>query len=213
MTALAFFMKNEEHCLEHMLGSVIEWVEEIVAVDTGSTDRSIEIARDFGARVYQVGFTDFGKIRTLTGHLVRSEWILMLDCDESLSNPHLLAGLIRQNKAEAYGLPRKRWLDLEMTQQTEVEAYPDWQVRLYRNRPDYVWRRELHEYFDGAEVHNMNCGITINHFQDVFKDAERNRIRYKLYQELSKKAKVSIDGGKPIEKEESNECMHLPDII
>jgi len=206
MVALSCFVKDEENCIEHMLGSVIEFVEEIVILDTGSEDRTIEICRDFGARVYEVGFTDFGKMRTIAAHLVRSEWILQLDADESLSNPHLLAGLIRQNKSNAYALPRKRWLDLEMTNQTELEAFPDWQVRLFRNRPEYTWKRELHEYFHGTSVMHIDNGIVINHFQDVFKDWQKKIKRHKLYKELAKKAKVNIDGGKPIEEGKEDEA-------
>ena len=205
---LATFVKNEEHCIEHMIKSVAKYVQELVVVDTGSTDRTMEICKDYGARIYQIGFTDFGNLRTITAHLCRSDWVLMLDADESLSNPHLLAGLIRQNESLAYAFPRKRWLDLDMIKQTEIEAYPDYQVRLFKNYPQpldpddpnrcITWRRELHEEFNGGVVSFEDNGPVIHHFQDVFKDNEANRIRKELYERLSKKAGVSLHGGKVI---------------
>lgn len=198
--SLCTFVKNEAHCLEHMLASVSgKVINELIIVDTGSTDNTVKIARKYTPRVYQIGFSDFGSIRTITAHLARREWILMLDADETIANPHLLKNLIKKPTSLAYALPRKRWLDLEMTQQTEIEAYPDYQVRLFLNRPDLVWKRELHEYFHGCSVENIDNGIVLNHFQDVFKDKEANETRSKLYDKLAAKANVTVHGGKEIE--------------
>jgi glycosyltransferase involved in cell wall biosynthesis len=193
-------VKDEENCVEHMLQSVYQWVSEIVVLDTGSTDRTLHICRDYGARIYQVGFTDFGKIRTVAAHLARDPWVLMLDADETLQGPELLANLARSGESKAYAFPRKRWGDLEMTDQRELEAYPDWQVRFFRNKPEYIWKRELHEYFSGTGIHHVDHGPVIHHFQDVFKDKERKRQRYEQYKVLAKKAGVHIQGGKPLEE-------------
>lgn len=146
--SLYSFIKNEENCLVHMIESVKEYVNEIVIVDTGSQDKSIEIAKDYGARIYQVGFIDFGKLRTLVSHLCRGQWCLGLDADETLENGNLLQFLSSIEKNNAYAFPRKRWADLDNKQQLEIEAFPDYQVRFYRNKTSYIWKRELHEYFD-----------------------------------------------------------------
>lgn len=202
MVCLATFLKNEAHCVEHMLGSVVEHVEEIVAVvDWATTDRTAEILQDFGARVYYAGFTNFGNVRTLAAHLARSPWVLMLDGDETLEGPELIHGLIRSGKSKAYAFPRKRWLDLEMERQTEIHAYPDWQVRLFRNSEDYIWKRELHEYFHGTSVHHVEDGPVIHHFQDVFKDDARQQERDELYHRLAHQAKVHMIGGLPLEED------------
>lgn len=197
MISLCTFIKNEAHCLEHMLDSIIEHVSEFICVDTGSEDESLKIAANYGARIYRVEFTNFGEIRTLTAHIATQPWVLMLDADETLDNPEELYTHIIKPTSDAYALPRKRWLDLEMTKQTELEAYPDYQVRLYRNNKDFVWRRELHEYFDGTAVEHLQKPH-INHFQDVFKDEARNKIRQELYERLAIKAGVTIHGGKEI---------------
>jgi len=207
--SLCTFIKNEEHCIEHMFKSVLGWVDEVVVLDTGSTDRSVEICKDYDARVYEVGFSDFGKIRTLSAHLGSCDWILMLDADETLSYPDKLQDVLKltdvfddekTKPVEAIGLPRKRWLDLEMTEQVELEAYPDLQVRLFQNYSHFGFRRALHEeFYGGAVTPVLEDGPVINHFQDVFKDEIANKVRRELYEKLAPAAGVRIDGGKPIE--------------
>jgi hypothetical protein len=123
----------------------------------------------------------------------------MLDADESLDNrKNKLEYTYLYGGADAYAFPRRRWLDLSKTQQTEQEAYPDWQVRLYRNDPRYYWRRELHEEFVGAAVKRIGDGPVIDHFHDVFKTPRKLKVREQLYRHLAQKAGVTIEGGKPL---------------
>lgn len=195
MITLATFVRNEGNCLSYMLSSVKDYVSEIVVVDTGSTDNTIEIARCFTDKIYQVGFTDFGKIRTLTAHLASQPWVVMLDADETISRPDLLADLTNQTMTNAYAFPRRRWLDLDMKQQAELEAYPDWQVRFFRNTKNFVWKRELHEFFHGTAVLNYKDGPIVEHFHDVWKTPEQLALRRELYTRLASKAGVTVEGG------------------
>jgi len=202
-------VKNEEHCILHMLSSVHKYIDEVVLVDTGSTDSTVPItalfcsAHGMPLRVYNVGFTNFGEIRTITAHLACEDWVLMLDADEALENPENLSYYTSRGEVEAWALPRKRWLDLYMMEQTELDAYPDPQVRLFRNNVDYKWKRELHEYFDGAAVEDILAAelppICIHHFHDVFKSPEDLEKRHKLYSKLASEAGVTLEGGKSIE--------------
>lgn len=199
-------VKNESACIEGMVLSVINYIDEVVLVDTGSTDDTAElveaicIKNKIPFRLYRLPqIENFGMIRTITCHLADSDYVLTLDADERLSNPEVLKTLTKNWAIEAYAFPRRRWLDLEMTKQTELEAYPDFQVRLFKNNKSYVWKRELHEFFDGAAVENLetNCPI-IEHLHDVYKTNERLMERYTLYQRLSTKAGVTIEGGHEI---------------
>lgn len=196
MISLCTFIKNEAHCIGGMIESVKNFVDEIVVVDTGSTDASIEICRSYNARIYKVGFTDFGSVRTLAAHLARESYVLMLDADERIDiNDAPVIRTLPILSRNALAFPRKRWLDLAMTMQTEKEAYPDWQVRFFRNNPSYNFKRELHEYFDGAEVHHVSNPV-IHHFHDVFHSKERLAERKILYERLAKLAHVTVEGGK-----------------
>lgn len=199
MISLATFVKNEAISINSMINSVYDYVDEIVVVDTGSTDDTLGKIKDYQKlRVYKAGFTDFGSIRTLTAHLCREPWILMLDADETLDGGNKLWGLTQMPLVSAWAFPRKRWLDPDKQYQTEVEAYPDYQVRFFRNNPKYTWKRELHEYFDGCAVTQLPDGPIINHFQDVYKDPIKRAIRDDLYNRLAKIAKVQVQGGKPV---------------
>lgn len=201
MISLCTFVKNEENCLNNMINSVYDFVDEVIIVDTGSTDNTLNNLGDYKkARIYKVGFTDFGSIRTLTAHLATKPWVLMLDADETLERSDLLFNLTQDYKQCAYAFPRKRWLDLEKTQQTETEAYPDYQVRFYRNNPKFIWKRELHEYFEGSSVYNLINGPIIHHFQDVYHNSDPIKFneKIKLYTRLSQTANVTIEGGKEI---------------
>ncbi len=199
--SLCTFVKDEAHCLNDMINSVYDYVNEVIVVDTGSVDETLDNLLGYEkVRVYKTGFSDFGSMRTLTAHLAREPWVLMLDADETLENPSKLWNLTQDPMVCAYALPRKRWLDLEKTKQTEIEAYPDWQVRFFRNNHNYIWQRELHECFDGAAVRELDVegGPYINHFQDVHKNAIRRAIRDDLYNRLAEVAGVTVHGGKLI---------------
>lgn len=188
---LAMFVKNCESSIARAIGSVSKVVREIVIVDTGSTDSTVDICEGFGARVYRVGFSDFGSIRTITGHLAREEWVLGLDSDETIleEDLHLFDGLIKEADRlgiDAWALPRKRWLDLDMKVQLEKDVYPDWQYRFFRNKTSLVYRRRIHEVLSGTKnTKHADKGPTIQHFQDAFKSGtslvERNNMYKKLY--------------------------------
>lgn len=77
--------KNEEEMLPDMISSVREIASEIIVLDTGSTDRTREIARDMGARSEKTQWTeDFAMARNKLIDLARGEWILMIDADERI---------------------------------------------------------------------------------------------------------------------------------
>src|SRR5690242_19447443 len=78
-------VKNEEDNLARCLGSVASAVDEIVLVDTGSTDRTVEIAEQFGARVFHFTWCDdFSAARNESLRHARGEWILWVDGDDEL---------------------------------------------------------------------------------------------------------------------------------
>jgi glycosyltransferase involved in cell wall biosynthesis len=78
-------VKNEEHCLENCLKSIKGFVDEIIVVDTGSTDRTIEIAERYGAKVFHHPWEgDFSKHRNQSMSYATCDWILQIDADETL---------------------------------------------------------------------------------------------------------------------------------
>jgi len=83
--SLAMIVKNESRCLARCLQSVKGIVDEIVIADTGSTDDTPKIARDFGAKVSNFGWVDdFAAARNFSIAQSMGDWILILDADEWL---------------------------------------------------------------------------------------------------------------------------------
>jgi glycosyltransferase involved in cell wall biosynthesis len=81
--SLCMMVKDEEELLPHCLDSLIDVVDEIIIVDTGSTDRTVEIAKRYGARVYHHPWeNDFSKHRNQSISYASKDWIFIMDADE-----------------------------------------------------------------------------------------------------------------------------------
>ncbi|BCS99325.1 glycosyl transferase [Desulfoluna limicola] len=76
--------KNEEHNLGRCLAS-LGWVDEIVVVDSGSTDATMTIARSYGAKVLETPWLGFGKTKQLAVDSASNDWVLSIDADEEIT--------------------------------------------------------------------------------------------------------------------------------
>ncbi|MDX1451102.1 MAG: glycosyltransferase family 2 protein [Oleiphilaceae bacterium] len=83
---VALIIKNEELNLSACLKTVADWVDEIVIVDSGSTDKSEDIAKRFGAKFYRhEDWQGFGKQRQIAQSYITSDYVLWLDADERVT--------------------------------------------------------------------------------------------------------------------------------
>jgi glycosyltransferase involved in cell wall biosynthesis len=83
--SLCMIVKNEEEYLPKCLESVKDIVDEIIIVDTGSTDKTVEIAKEYGARVYYYKWNNnFSEARNVSLKYATKDWILILDADDEL---------------------------------------------------------------------------------------------------------------------------------
>ncbi len=100
-------VKNEEELLPDCLASIRDWVDEIIVVDTGSTDRTAEIARSFGAKVYHHPWEgDFSKARNQSLSYASGEWIFIIDADERMFAEDIppLQKLLRDRRAQVISI-------------------------------------------------------------------------------------------------------------
>ena len=100
--SLCMIVKNEEENLPRCLDSIKDYVDEIIIVDTGSTDRTIEIANDFGAKVFIHPWEgNFSKARNYSLKYATCDWILILDADHELekADAHKLSETVKDKEA------------------------------------------------------------------------------------------------------------------
>ncbi len=129
--SVAMIAMNEEHNLPRTLESV-KWADEIIVVDSGSKDRTLEIAHSYGAKTSYHAFGGHGEQKNVALDLCTSDWILLLDADEVLT-PELQAEvrqlLAGEPKHSAYWIPR---LNLIMGRWMRHGGfYPDHKLRLF----------------------------------------------------------------------------------
>jgi glycosyltransferase involved in cell wall biosynthesis len=133
--------RNAANVLDPCLES-LAFVDDIVIVDSGSTDRTAEIARERGARLVQKEWLGFGRQKQFAVEQAAHDWVLCIDADERVS-PELAASIQAALAAPAtpvYRMARRnrflgRWL-------SHGEGYPDWSPRLF-NRQNARWSDDL----------------------------------------------------------------------
>ena len=138
-------VKNEEASLPSCLNSVKDVVDEMVVLDTGSIDRTSEIAREFGARVNHFEWcNDFSKARNESLKYVQGDWVLVLDADEVLV-PEIVPALKQAIKSDHHIL-----INL-VRQEVGAEQSPYSLVsRLFRHHPDICFERPYHALVDDS---------------------------------------------------------------
>jgi len=99
-------VKDEEEILENFLDSVKGFVDEVVIVDTGSSDSTKEIAKRFTSKVFDFEWDDdFSKARNFSISKATKEWILVLDVDEKIDKKDIIKmkDIIKENKKDVLG--------------------------------------------------------------------------------------------------------------
>ena len=149
MISVLILTKNEESNLPRCLDA-LNWCDDIVVFDSFSNDRTVEIARAAGARIFQRTFDNYSAQREAARATVmyRHAWVLAVDADEVVdsvlvSEMKQIAGT-NSNQIFAYRMRRKdmfmgRWIK-------HATLYPSWFVRFYRPDRVHYEPRRVHEY-------------------------------------------------------------------
>jgi tetratricopeptide (TPR) repeat protein len=151
LVSAALIVRDEEKFLEACLGSLAGLADEIVVVDTGSKDRSRDIAIHAGARVYDLPWTgDFSAARNHALGLARGEWILYIDADERVGEGDRAA--VREQ------LRRPGYLGYRLLLRPRPGFSPYWELRLFRNDPRIRFRGIIHENIWPAVIARQEAG-------------------------------------------------------
>jgi glycosyltransferase involved in cell wall biosynthesis len=136
---------NQEANIGPCLESV-SFADEIVVVDTGSTDRTVELAQAAGARVVATAWQGFAGTKNFALDQARGDWVFSLDTDERVAaalKTEILAVVQAEGPLNGYRVPRKnyfggRWI-------RHLGWFPDYTLRLWRRQQGRFRDREVHE--------------------------------------------------------------------
>jgi glycosyltransferase involved in cell wall biosynthesis len=138
---------NEERRIERCLKS-LAWTDELVVVDSFSSDRTVELCRRYTANVHQHPWPgDYSAQRTLAHRYASNDWILFLDADEVVTRAlrdEVLALFQENPAADAYGIPRREYFGGKWI--TAGGWYPQYKTILYR-KSQGAWVNPIHEKF------------------------------------------------------------------
>jgi glycosyltransferase involved in cell wall biosynthesis len=192
--SLCMIAKDEENNLVRCLRSVKPLVDEIIVVDTGSADRTKDIATALGARVFEFSWEDdFSAARNFSISQARGDWILVLDADEVIS-PVDHASLLRLTKVGSlkagYSLTTRNYLNtLSVTQWTanngtyDEEAGNGWipseKVRLFPKDRRIHFENPVHEFVEPSLericIPIKKCNIPVHHYGKLNEKKEKRK--------------------------------------
>jgi glycosyltransferase involved in cell wall biosynthesis len=201
MISLCIITKNNEKTLANCLASVKPIIQEIILVDTGSTDKTIEIAKEFQAKIFHFSWNNnFSDAKNYALEQASEEWILALDADEAISQLDYkeIQELIKDKEASGFFLIQRNYtnqigqfnsistLGDNYKESRIAKSYvPRKMIRLFKNSPEIRFEGAVH---DSVEKSIKKFGkikdsaVQIHHFGLL----DRSPERIKQYIEIEK---------------------------
>ncbi len=186
---VCMIIKNEERFLKECLESIRDVADQIVVVDTGSTDGSCDIARAYNAEIYPFEWCDdFAAARNASLEHARGEWVLWLDADERLkreSLPLLRNSLRREKRPVIYQIQiNNHTLD-------DAGAYISTAYRLFTNGRGIRFTGRIHEQvvFTGEKGERRKSAVTLEHWGYALgaeEDAAKKERNQKLLERMAR---------------------------
>jgi glycosyltransferase involved in cell wall biosynthesis len=136
---------NQEANIVPCLASAA-FADEIVLVDTGSADRTVELARGFTDRIFTTSWRGYGATKNYALDKATGDWIFSLDTDERVPaglRDEILAIVQNNGPLAGYRVPRKNYFGGRWVRRGGW--YPDLTLRLFRRDQGRFWEREVHE--------------------------------------------------------------------
>ena len=163
--SLCMIVRNEEKYLEQCLNSVKDIVDEIIIVDTGSTDKTKEIAKKFNAKIFDFKWVDdFSAARNESIRHATKEWILVMDADELVEKQDLTKikdALKGSDGIAGFSLEQRSYLNNffegAVKNNSEFELVENYQfyiphhlVRLFKNKSGLYFKHRVHELVEDS---------------------------------------------------------------
>ncbi len=195
-------VKNEEKTLAKAIESVNPIIDELVVVDTGSTDNTRDIAKVYGAKVISIEWNDnFGEARNVSIRNAKSDWILVLDADETIAKSDLedVRELTHNSKYLGYVFTLRTYVNVRNAAEIQLsqgDGYaesknfvgwvPTQATRLFRNMPELFYDDHVHEDVGNSILRLGGDKIAIvdtpiHHFGRVIRSYEERLKRSEMY--------------------------------
>ena len=202
--SLCIIVKDEADFLRRCLESVKPIVDEIIMVDTGSKDNTIEIAKSFGAKVIKQKWNNnFSEARNISLKHATKDWILVLDADETISKKDLkkIKELLDKAEYDAFSLIQRNYFKERKPTSIEVSSkgdiykeskpylgwFPSKLVRLFKNMDCYEFEGIIHELIEPSIKRKHGrikpTEIPIHHFRvekDTVFDSQKRQEYLKM---------------------------------
>jgi glycosyltransferase involved in cell wall biosynthesis len=174
--------KNEEAYIADCLDS-LKWCGKVIVLDSFSTDRTVEITRQYGAKVYFRPFENFAAQRNAALELIDSDWVLFVDADERITS-QLAAEIlqaIENHEFNGYCIPTHNYQMGKLI--LHAGLYPDYHLRLFRkDKGHYDPSQKVHERVslegDAGYLNNPLMHISCHTWSD-FIDHQKHWARLK----------------------------------
>jgi len=187
--SLCMIVKNEEDVIARCLESVKNHVDEIIIVDTGSTDKTKEVLSNYDVKLYEFAWNDnFSDARNFAKDKATMDWILQLDADE-----YFLKGEAEKLKQEIEKT-KKNSLSIQITNlvRNNEKGAAHTYARLFKNLPEIQYNFAIHEqvFMNGESVETEITNIRIMHTgytTETYKRKNKNARNMKMIQNELKK--------------------------
>lgn len=147
LLSVALVTYNEEHIIEKTLSAIHNWVDQIVVVDSFSTDNTVNLLEMFNVTLIQEKWQGYSKQKNLAITKCSGDWILVLDADEVVSpalKDEILKAINNSKNIDGFKIKRKFYIGKRWIRHGGY--YPDYQLRLFKNYLNVRFKqREVHE--------------------------------------------------------------------
>lgn len=175
-------VKNEESCLDKCLQSVKDF-DEIVIVDTGSVDKTIEIAKKYTDKIYHFEWIDdFSKARNYSLSKCTGDWIFVIDADEVLISTY------EQVKKTALMADKDKVKAVNVTQYSERDKTKSNKLPLLFKRSDIHWKGAIHNHLSIAGQADSN--LEVEYGYSASHNYDKDRTLRILQKEVDKGGKI-----------------------
>lgn len=194
MLSVIIITKNEESNIRRCLESV-RWADEVVVVDSGSSDRTVDIAKEYTNKVYQTDWKGFGVQKQRALDYATGDWVLNIDADESVDEllKKEIMTAINSNQADAYRVPIRMYF---YDKPLRYSSSPKRHVRLFKREGARYSDDIVHEKIQlqgGTRVAQLSTPLIHHSYRDI------THALYKINLYSSYSARIRIQEGRKVD--------------